>query len=133
MTIHAAGTFEVDAKPLPADEKVPGLTVGRVAVAKRFLGDLEGTSKGEMMTADPGVKGSGGYAAIEKITGTLKGLAGSFVAVHRGTMRRGREFDMSIVIVPDSGTGRLEGLAGMMTITIVDGKHFYELNGTLPE
>jgi hypothetical protein len=35
--------------------------------------------------------------------------------------------------VPDSGTGDLVGLAGKMTINIVDGKHFYEFEYTLAQ
>ena len=52
MTSRASGTFEVRVKPILADEKVDGLTVGRMAVDKQFVGDLEGTSRGEMMTAE---------------------------------------------------------------------------------
>ena len=80
MTSHASGTFEVKVKPLPADEKVDGLTVGRLAFDKRFVGDLEGTSKGEMMTAEASVDGSRGYVAIERVDGTLRGRKGTFVA-----------------------------------------------------
>jgi hypothetical protein len=39
---------------------------------------------------------------------------------------------MSVTVVPDSGTGQLVGLAGKMTIKIADGKHFYEFDYTLP-
>ena len=40
---------------------------------------------------------------------------------------------MTVTVVPDSGTGKLAGLAGGMTIRIEDGKHFYEFDYTLPE
>ena len=76
MTSHASGTFEVKVKPLPTDEKVDGLTVGRMAVDKQFKGDLEGTSKGEMMTAETSVEGSGGYVAIERVTGRCTAAGG---------------------------------------------------------
>jgi hypothetical protein len=133
MANHASGTFEVKVKPLPNDEKVEGLTVGRMSVDKQFKGELEGNSKVEMMTADGSVQGSGGYVAIERFTGTLKGRSGTFVLLHQGTMRRGADFKMSIVVVPDSGTGQLAGLTGTMAIIIKDGKHSYELDFTLPE
>jgi hypothetical protein len=133
MANHASGTFEVKVKPLPNDEKVEGLTVGRMSVDKQFKGELEGNSKVEMMTADGSVQGSGGYVAIERFTGTLKGCSGTFVLLHQGTMRRGADFKMSIVVVPDSGTGQLAGLTGTMAIIIKDGKHSYELDFTLPE
>ena len=133
MTSHASGTFEVKVKPIPADEKVDGLTVGRMAVAKQFVGDLEGTSQGEMMTAEASVEGSRGYVAIERVEGTLRGRKGTFVVLHQGTMMRGGDFKLIIVVVPDSGTGHLVGLTGTMAIVIKDGKHLYEFDYTLPE
>ena len=50
MTSHASGTFEVKVKPLPNDEKVEGLTVGRMSLDKQFKGELEATSKGTAET-----------------------------------------------------------------------------------
>ena len=133
MANHASGTFEVKVKPLPTDEKVEGLTVGRMCLDKQFRGELEGTSKGEMSTAETSVQGSGGYVAIERVTGTLKGRSGTFVLLHQGTMKRGGDFKLSIVVVPDSGTGQLAGLTGTMAIVIKDSKHSYEFDFTLPE
>ncbi len=37
----------------------------------------------------------------------------------------------SVTVVPDSGTGQLEGLTGKMTINIVEGKHLYEFDYSL--
>jgi hypothetical protein len=132
MTGHASGTFEVKVKPLPADEKVAGLTVGRLSIDKQLAGDLEGTTKGEMMTAETSVDGSGGYVAIERVDGTLRGRKGTFVLLHQGTMKRGGDFKLIITVVPDSGTGQLVGLTGTMAIIIKDGKHSYEFDYTLP-
>jgi hypothetical protein len=131
MTSRASGTFEVKVTPLPSDEKVAGLTVGRVSLDKQFKGDLEGTSKGEMMTADTTVQGSGGYVAIERVSGTLQGRTGTFGLLHQGTMQKGGNFKLSIVVVPDSGTGQLVGLTGTMAIIIADGKHSYHLDYAL--
>src|SRR5262245_52472178 len=133
MTSHASGTFEVKVKPLPADQKVEGLTVGRMALDKQFAGDLTGTSKGEMMTAESSVEGSGGYVAIERVEGTLRGRKGTFVLLHQGTMKRGGDFKLTIIVVPDSGTNQLVGLTGTMSIVIKDGKHLYDLDYTLPD
>jgi len=133
VTSHAKGTFEVKVKPLPSDEKVAGLTVGRMSIDKQLAGDIEGTSKGEMMTADTSVQGSAGYVAVEHITGTLKGHRGSFTLLHMGTMKRGNDFSLTITVIPDSGTDQLVGLTGKMTITIVDGKHSYEFDYNLPD
>ena len=40
---------------------------------------------------------------------------------------------LSITVVPDSGTGELAGLAGRMTIEIADGKHSYDFEYTIAE
>ena len=76
------------------------------------------------------VKGSGGYVAIERVSGTLEGRKGSFVLIHRGIMTGGEQ-ELSLTVVPDSGSGELVGLAGKMDIKITDGKHFYEFEYTL--
>jgi hypothetical protein len=46
-------------------------------------------------------------------------------------MTRGAQ-DLTIIIVPDSGTEGLTGITGTMTIDIRDGKHFYGLDYSLP-
>ena len=121
MTNRANGTFEV--KLTPQDD---GPDVGRMTIAKQFNGDLSATSSGQMlMSSSPSVNGSAGYVAIEKVTGTLNGRRGSFYLQHSGTMTRGVG-DLTITVIPDSGTDELEGLQGKMNIIIADGKHSYE-------
>jgi hypothetical protein len=72
-----------------------------------------------------------GYVAVEKVTGSLHGRSGTFMLQHSGTMTRGTP-QLSVTVVPDSGTGQLEGLTGKMAINIVDGKHFYDFEYALP-
>ena len=132
-THHATGTFEVKIDPQPAEEKTGGAAIGRMLLDKQFHGDLEATSKGTLLAAGSGAKGtSGGYVALEIVTGTLKGRTGTFVLQHTGIMDRGTP-SLSVTVVPDSGTGQLTGLTGKMNITIADGKHSYDLEYTLPE
>ena len=126
MTTNATGTFEVKVTPQAPDDKAESSAVGRMLLDKEFHGDLEGTSKGQMLAFSSGVKGSAGYAAIEEVSATLNGHRGSFVLLHRGIMTRGAP-DLSVTVVPDSGTGQLEGLTGKMAIEIApDGKHSYQ-------
>jgi hypothetical protein len=132
MTIRASGTFEVKLTPQGADEKPGAATLGRMSIDKTFRGDLEATSKGEMLTAGTGVQGSAGYVAIERVSGTLRGRSGTFVLQHSGTMTRGLP-QLSVTVVPDSGTDQLTGIAGSLTIRIADGKHSYDFDYTLPE
>jgi Protein of unknown function (DUF3224) len=122
--MHATGTFEVKLKP-QADEGVGDPTIGRMSIEKQFHGDLEGTSKGQMLAVQGDVKGSAGYVAMERVSGTLAGHAGSFALQHTGTMNRGVP-ELSVTVVPDSGTGELAGISGRMNIIIADGKHSYE-------
>jgi hypothetical protein len=132
MATRASGPFEVKIVPQTPDGKFEDATMGRMTIDKQFRGDLEGTSKGQMLTAMTDIKGSAGYVAIERVTGTLHGRSGAFALQHSGTMTRGVP-QLSVTVVPDSGTGQLVGLTGTMIINIADGKHSYEFEYTLPE
>jgi hypothetical protein len=127
MNLHATGTFEVKLAPQTGYSD----SVGRMSIDKQFLGDLTGSSVGEMLAVMSSVEGSAGYVAMERVTGTLKGRSGSFALQHSGLMNRG-EPTLTVTVVPDSGTDQLTGLAGTMKI-IVEGKtHSYEFVYTLP-
>ena len=128
---HATGTFEV--KMTPVEGGGNGVASGHLSGAKTFAGDLVGTGQGDMWTATTAVEGSAGYVAIEKIQGTLRGRKGTFTVLHQGTMRRGGDYQIRIVVVPESGTGELTGISGTMTIRIENGAHFYDLDYTLPD
>jgi Protein of unknown function (DUF3224) len=132
MTMHASGTFEVKLTPQGSDDKADGTSLGRLSIDKQFHGGLEATSKGEMLTAGTTVKGSAGYVAIERVSGTLEGRSGAFILQHSGTLTRGAP-QQSVTVVPDSGTGQLVGLTGKMTIIIAEGKHSYDFQYTLAE
>jgi hypothetical protein len=131
MTHTAKGTFDVKLTPQPSDDKSE-TPLGRMTLEKQFHGDLEGTSKGEMLTAATTMKGSGAYVAVERVEGTLQGRRGTFQLYHTGVMTRGAP-ELSVTIVPDSGTGELTGISGKLKIQIDAGKHFYELDYALPE
>jgi hypothetical protein len=132
MMTHASGTFGVKLNPQkPDNREAESAKLGRMSIDKQFYGDLEAASKGEMLSLLTDVEGSAGYVAIERVRGILRGRSGSFALQHSGTMTRGTP-QMSVTVVPDSGTDQLVGLAGAMTIKIDDGKHFYEFDFTLP-
>jgi hypothetical protein len=131
MTLHAAGTFDAKPTPLPADDATGGADIGRYALDKQYHGDLEATAKGEMLGAGDPSKGTAGYVAMERVTGTLHGHTGSFTLQHSGTMEQGK-FQLTVTVVPGSGTGGFAGIAGTMTIIIAKGKHSYTFDYTLP-
>ena len=129
--MRAAGTFEVKlAQQSLADSQADPL-LGRLAIDKQFSGDLQGTSTGEMLSARTAVDNSAGYVAIERVTGTLHGRAGSFVLQHSGTMHAGAQ-QLSITVVPASGSNQLAGIEGVFKLRIEGGVHHYTLEYTLP-
>jgi hypothetical protein len=128
MTHHGIGTFEVKLSPQSSGEK--DAAIGRMLIDKIFHGAIEGTSKGEMLAAMTSVKGSAGYVAIEKVSGTLDGRRGTFVLQHSGSMNRGAQ-QLSVTVVPDSGTEELAGLSGQLTIQIDGKEHRYEFDYSL--
>ena len=120
---RATGTFDVKLAPL--DHSASDATMGRMSIDKQFHGDLQGTSKGEMITAAGiAVKESAAYSALERVTGALHGKKGSFALQHTGVMTRGTP-SLRITVVPDSGTGELAGLTGKLDIIIEGKQHSY--------
>jgi len=120
-----SGSFDVKLNPIEGYAKGKhGVQLSRMSLDKTFHGELDATSKGEMLSAMTPIKGSAGYVAIEQVNGSLSGKSGSFVLQHFGMMERGKD-RLILEVVPDSGTGELEGLTGSMAINIEDGKHEY--------
>lgn len=131
--MEAKGTFEVKVAPAEATEFEKSNELTRYTLQKVWSGDFEGTSRGEMLGGDAST-GAMAYVAVERITGKLAGKTGSFMFSHQASMMKGdpKSGMMRIVIVPNSGTGELAGIAGSLTIDIHDGKHSWVLEYTLP-
>jgi len=125
------GALAVTMIPQNANVREGCAETGQLLLEKQYSGDLAGVGTGQMLTAMTDTKGSGAYVAIERITGSLKGKQGSFVLQHTGCMSRSVD-ELSIRIVPDSGSGELAGITGAMTISTESGQHFYHLHYGLP-
>jgi hypothetical protein len=108
--------------------------MGRMTIDKTFSGDLEGTSKGEMLTGATESTGAMAYVAMERVTGKLNGHSGSFLLMHNASMLKTDPASggMQITVVPQSGTDELAGMSGKLTIIIDAGKHSYDLEYELP-
>ncbi|MBZ4330258.1 DUF3224 domain-containing protein [Corallococcus interemptor] len=133
MTKRASGPFDVKLTPMAPEAGAVEAAPGRMTLDKRFHGGLDATSQGQMLAVRTPVEGSAGYVAMERVSGTLDGRAGTFALQHSGTLTRGAP-QLVITVVPDSGTGELTGLAGSMTIDIAPGgKHSYDFQYTLPD
>lgn len=131
MTLQATGPFDVKIIPQPADPDAAGEIIGRLLLDKKYHGALDAIGKGQMLGVRTPVEGSGGYVAMEQVTGTLDGRRGSFIVQHTGTMQGGTS-KMILTIVPDSGTGELTGITGNIEIIIENGKHIYKFDYQLP-
>jgi hypothetical protein len=130
----AKGTFTVEMTPQggAADTPAGMAPLGRLLLSKVFSGDIAGSSSGEMLTAVTATPGSAGYVALERVVGTVHGRSGSFVMQHSGLMSQAGGQQLTIVIVPGSGSGELAGIDGHFTLKIDAGLHHYELAYTLP-
>lgn len=127
--MHARGSFDVTLTPQRGTTE-PEQTIGRMLIDKRFHGDLDATSVGQMLASryDAGAA----YVALERVTGTLGGRDGSFVLMHQGTMAADSQ-SLTVAVAPGSGTGTLTGLAGTMQIIIEGKAHSYDLEYALPD
>lgn len=128
MQGEAHGTFEVDLRPIGGNDA----PIAVMSINKTFAGDLRGSSVGQMLAFRTPVQGSAGYVAMERVTATLAGREGAFTLQHNGVMTRGVP-ELSVIVVPDSGSEGLLGLTGTLEITISDGRHDYRLQYTLPD
>lgn len=131
MKNRATGSVTISMKPAAPTERSGRTTLGRMLLEKQFGGDLVATGTGDMLTAVTDTPGSASYVAIEQVTGALDGKDGSFVLHHLGTMAGGADH-LVMAVVADSGTGRLAGISGQFTVTVVEGEHRYEFEYALP-
>lgn len=124
MSTHVSGPFDV--KLIPQQDKDDPSGIARLLLDKAFHGELEATSRGQMLGVRSANAASGGYVALEQVSGTLQGRSGTFYLQHYGLATRGVN-TLTLQVVPDSGTGDLTGLAGTMKIVVKEGgAHFYE-------
>ena len=120
--MQATGPFEVKLTPEQGDR-----SYGRMTMSKQYHGGLEATAVGEMLSGGDPKAGTAGYVAIETVTGSLDGKAGTFQLMQWATMAEGKR-ELRVGVVPGSGTGALAGISGTLTIEIAaDGKHTYRL------
>ena len=126
---RATGSFDVKVTAAKPDTQVArAANLSRLTIDKRFHGDLEGISKGEMLALQTEIKGSAGYVALERVTGKLKGKSGSFVLQHSATMNRGDSRPRSpwCRIQP---AGSCAACRRKMVISVAsDGAHSYEFD-----
>ena len=125
MKGRISGKFDVKlTRQAPSSDGADG-GFGRMLIDKKFHGDLEAVSKGQMI-----FEGTAAYVALERVEGTLQGCKGTFVLQHTAMMDRGKPH-LTVVVVPGSGTDQLHGLSGSMSIRIEGDAHFYDFEYTI--
>jgi hypothetical protein len=134
--VHAEGSFDVKMIPTEPTDFEKANDISRLTSDKTWHGDFEGVSHVEMITGSTASTGSMAYVAIERMTGKLNGRQGSFTFSHRASMMKGNApstGELSVTVVPNSGTGELTGLTGSLMIHIdAQGKHTWTFDYSLP-
>jgi hypothetical protein len=133
LLMHASGYFDVTLAPQPADNpQVRSAQIDRLSIDKKYHGDVQGTSTGQMQ-AIKDQQNTGAYVALERVVASIQGRKGTFMLMHYGYMSQGAVGRWLVEIVPNSGTGELTGLSGTMKIVQKEDKHYYEVEYALPE
>ena len=117
----ANGTFEVDLMP----QNDSGFPSGRMLIKKSYLGDMNGSGVGQMISKRV-ENGVAVYFAIEEFSGSVKGKRGGFTLVHHGYMSKDSQ-TLEIIILEGSGSGELQDISGSMLIDQDANGHSYEL------
>src|SRR5271155_2750112 len=134
--VHAKGSSDIKMPPAEATDFEKANDITRLTSDQTWHGDFEGVSHGEMITGSTASTGSMAYVAIERMTGKLNGRQGSFTFSHRATMMKGdapSAGELSVTVVPNSGTAELTGLTGALMILIAaQGKPTWTFDYSLP-
>lgn len=132
--MHAYGNFQVKLSNAQPSEIGKEAGLGRMTIDKLWSGDIQGSSKGEMLTAQTAGTGSLAYAALELVTATLAEKSGSFLLQHKASMLQSNPGGavLEIMVVPHSGTGQLAGLSGELHLDTDSGDHRYDFVYELP-
>jgi hypothetical protein len=111
MSTHAQSMFELQSWDENAYLELEGnAKLTRASVAQKFSGDLDGEGSVEwlMCYADDG---TARFVGLQRFSGRLGELSGSFVAETLGTFDGGKAKG-SWSVVPRSGTDELQGIKG---------------------
>ena len=115
MKLTAKAPFKITGWEPFTEENDEIADIGRARIRKEFTGDLVGTSVANAVLYQTPVE-SGGYVALERITGKIGDREGSFVFQHSGVRDADGNGPMYGDVVPGSGTGAFDGVTGSMNI-----------------
>jgi len=127
MSAHVTATFTFDSWDEHTVLDTEGARIVRTSFAKSFAGDLDGTSRGEMVMAHA-LEGSAAYTGYERVEGVIGGRRGGFVLRHNAFLADGAG-SSEVVVMASSGTGDFTGLSGTASITRQDdGGHTFTMD-----
>jgi hypothetical protein len=111
MATQGKATFQVTGwEEKPYVDKKGSAKLTQAHVTNTFSGDIEGEGAAEYLMAYPS-DDSATFVGLQRVDGSVKGRKGTFVLQASGTFAKGlAKAEWSVV--PDSGTGELEGLTG---------------------
>jgi hypothetical protein len=127
MNINIKSPFKITAWEPFTEENDELADIARARIRKQFTGDLEATSVANAILYQTPVQ-SGGYVALERITGKIGDREGSFVVQHSGIRDTDGSGPAYGDVVPGSGTGGFEGVTGSMKIAQDDTGEYFLLD-----
>ena len=127
----ARGSFNVSGGTEdPYDELEGGIKLTHASGIQSFSGDIEGDGAVHWLMLYRADK-TAHFVGLQRITGSLGGRTGSFVAAAEGD-HDGTGSTITFSIIPDSGTGELKGITGDGSLDAKGGASgTYQLDYTL--
>ena len=122
-------SFKITGWEPAADENDEIADIARARIRKEFSGEMTGTSVANAILYQTPVQ-SGGYSAIERITGKIADREGTFVVQHSGIRDAAGNGPFYGDVVPGSGTGGFEGVTGSMQIAQGESGEYFLLDLT---
>lgn len=122
-------SFKITGWEPVTDENDEIADIARARIRKEFTGEMAGTSVANAVLYQTPVK-SGGYTAIERITGKIGDRKGTFVVQHSGIRDAEGKGPFYGDVVPGSGTGGFEGVTGSMQIAQRESDEYFLLDLT---
>lgn len=111
MSEHATGSIESKSYNFQPIEEIGTQKLIRMNAIDLFHGDIEGEARAEFV-AVLHADNSSSFVGIYRVSGTLKGLQGTFMLEVKGMGDSKGKSEGTWNVIPNSGTKNLAGLRG---------------------
>jgi hypothetical protein len=109
------------------NKEVEGAKLTRAVVTYSYSGSISGSSELQYLMNYNADGATGSYVALERVSGSLDGRAGSFTLLHNGTFDA-QSVSGTVAVVPGSGSEALAGLRGTGSIHLSGHQETYPLD-----